>query len=143
MTLIAERRAAPRAADPTAKDRPVAALDRLSAVLADDRAEVNRIIVERMQSPVALIPQLAGYIVAAGGKRLRPLLTLASARLCGHGGNRHHKLAAVVEFIHTATLLHDDVVDESDLRRGRDSAIALFGNQASVLVGDFLYSRAA
>ncbi len=102
---------------------------------------VNRIIVDRMHSPVALIPQLAGYIVAAGGKRLRPLLTLASAELCGYSGGRHHKLAASVEFIHTATLLHDDVVDESERRRGQHSANALFGNQASVLVGDFLFSR--
>jgi octaprenyl-diphosphate synthase len=146
MTFLAERRAdapEPERAplDPTIKDRPVAALDRLSTMLADEMAQVNRIIVDRMQSPVALIPQLAGYIVAAGGKRLRPLLTLASARLCGHGGTRHHKLAAAVEFIHTATLLHDDVVDESERRRGQHSANALFGNQASVLVGDFLFSR--
>jgi len=95
-----------------------------------------------MQSPVELIPQLAGYIIAAGGKRLRPVLTLASARLCGYEGNRHQALAACVEFIHTATLLHDDVVDESDLRRGLASANAVFGNEASVLVGDFLFSRA-
>jgi len=143
MTLTAERRTASVAAalDPTVKDRPVAALDRLSEMLADDMQQVNRLIVERMQSPVALIPQLAGYIVAAGGKRLRPLLTLAAARLCGHTGVRHHKLAAAVEFIHTATLLHDDVVDESERRRGQHSANTLFGNQASVLVGDFLFSR--
>ncbi|MBV9249352.1 MAG: polyprenyl synthetase family protein [Acetobacteraceae bacterium] len=97
-----------------------------------------------MESPVALIPQLAAHIVAAGGKRLRPLLTLASARLCGYpaGGVRHVKLAACVEFIHTATLLHDDVVDESQLRRGLASANAVFGNKASVLVGDFLFARA-
>ena len=95
-----------------------------------------------MQSPVALIPQLAAHIVAAGGKRLRPLLTLAAARLCGHRGQRHVALAACVEFIHTATLLHDDVVDESALRRGQASANALFGNKPSVLVGDFLFARA-
>jgi octaprenyl-diphosphate synthase len=96
-----------------------------------------------MQSPVALIPQLAGHIIAAGGKRLRPMLTLASARLCGYeSGQRHIGLAACVEFIHTATLLHDDVVDESDLRRGIETANALWGNKASVLVGDFLFSRA-
>lgn len=144
MTIAAERHAETIAPlhDPTAKDRPVAALDHLSETLADDMAQVNRLIIERMQSPVALIPQLAGYIVAAGGKRLRPLLTLASARLCGHAGLRHHKLAAAVEFIHTATLLHDDVVDESERRRGQHSANTLFGNQASVLVGDFLFSRA-
>jgi len=117
-------------------------LDELTALLADDLAAVNRVIVDRMDSPVALIPQLAGYIVQSGGKRLRPLLTLASARLCGYGGESHRALAAAVEFIHTATLLHDDVVDESNLRRGLASANAVFGNQASVLVGDFLFSRA-
>jgi octaprenyl-diphosphate synthase len=96
-----------------------------------------------MQSPVSLIPQLAGHIVAAGGKRLRPMLTVASARMSGYReGERHVKLAACVEFIHTATLLHDDVVDESALRRGLASANALWGNKASVLVGDFLFSRA-
>ncbi|MRG70845.1 polyprenyl synthetase family protein [Alphaproteobacteria bacterium HT1-32] len=95
-----------------------------------------------MQSPVALIPQLAGHIVASGGKRLRPLMTLAAARLCGYEGERHIGLASCVEFIHTATLLHDDVVDESALRRGQDSANAIWGNKASVLVGDFLFSRA-
>jgi octaprenyl-diphosphate synthase len=91
---------------------------------------------------VALIPQLAGYLVASGGKRIRPMLTLAAARLCGHRDDRHIGLATAVEFIHTATLLHDDVVDESDLRRGQASANAVFGNQASVLVGDFLFARA-
>ena len=95
-----------------------------------------------MHSPVALIPQLAGHIIAAGGKRLRPMLTLASAKLCGYRGDRHLALAAAVEFIHTATLLHDDVVDASDLRRGRATANAVWGNKPSVLVGDFLFSRA-
>ncbi|MPZ12470.1 MAG: polyprenyl synthetase family protein [Kiloniellaceae bacterium] len=95
-----------------------------------------------MHSPVALIPQLASHIVAAGGKRLRPMLTLASARLCGYQGERHLGLAACVEFIHTATLLHDDVVDASDLRRGLATANAVWGNKPSVLVGDFLFSRA-
>ncbi|MCA8930284.1 MAG: polyprenyl synthetase family protein, partial [Alphaproteobacteria bacterium] len=104
-------------------------------------AEVNRLILDYMQSPVALIPELAKYIVAAGGKRLRPLLTLGAARMCGYEGQAHCGLAACVEFIHTATLLHDDVVDESALRRGRDTANAVWGNQASVLVGDFLFSR--
>lgn len=94
-----------------------------------------------MESPVALIPQLAGHVVSAGGKRLRPMLTLASARLCGYEGKRHVTLATCIEFIHTATLLHDDVVDESVLRRGLESANAVWGNQASVLVGDFLFSR--
>jgi octaprenyl-diphosphate synthase len=118
------------------------ALDRLVQLVADDLGACNRAIVAHMDSPVALIPQLAAHIVAAGGKRLRPLLTLASARLCGYAGERHVRLAACVEFIHTATLLHDDVVDESLLRRGRASANAVFGNQASVLVGDFLFARA-
>lgn len=118
------------------------ALDRLSVLMADDMAAVNARILQAMQSPVALIPQLAGYIVASGGKRLRPLLTLASARLCGHAGSDHIALATAVEFIHTATLLHDDVVDDSDLRRGRASAKEVFGNEASVLVGDFLFARA-
>ncbi|MBV9377885.1 MAG: polyprenyl synthetase family protein [Alphaproteobacteria bacterium] len=94
-----------------------------------------------MQSPVALIPQLAGHIIASGGKRLRPMLTLGCARLCGYEGTRHVALAAAVEFIHTATLLHDDVVDASDLRRGRDTANALWGNKPAILVGDFLFSR--
>lgn len=117
-------------------------LDALQELVADDLKQVNQIIVQRMDSPVALIPQLAGHIVAAGGKRLRPILTLASAALCGYEGQRHIALAACVEFIHTATLLHDDVVDESDLRRGLDTANAIWGNKASVLVGDFLFSRA-
>lgn len=121
---------------------PPNALDRLTALLADDLQAVNQAIVARMESPVALIPQLAGYIVASGGKRVRPLLTLAGARMCGHAGMRHIGLAAAVEFIHTATLLHDDVVDESDLRRGQASANDLFGNKPSVLVGDFLFARA-
>ena len=95
-----------------------------------------------MQSPVALIPQLAGHIVAAGGKRLRPILTLASARLCGYPGRRHVSLATAVEFLHTATLLHDDVVDHSELRRGLASANAVWGNKTSVLVGDFMFARA-
>ncbi len=120
---------------------PTDALSRLANMLEADMAGVNREIVARMHSPVALIPELAGHIVAAGGKRLRPLLTLATARMCGYTGDHHIGLAACVEFIHTATLLHDDVVDESDLRRGQASANALWGNQASVLVGDFLFSR--
>ena len=120
---------------------PRPSLDELHALIKDDLAAVNEEIVTRMHSPVALIPQLASHIVAAGGKRLRPMLTLASAQLCGYTGSRHVTLAACVEFIHTATLLHDDVVDESALRRGMDSANALFGNSASVLVGDFLFSR--
>ena len=116
-------------------------LDPLSELVADDLKAVNELIVLRMDSPVKMIPQLAGHIVAAGGKRMRPMLTLASARMCGYSGSRHLALAACVEFIHTATLLHDDVVDESNLRRGLASANTLWGNQASVLVGDFLFSR--
>lgn len=116
--------------------------DKLSLLVEDGIKEVNAAILERMQSEVVLIPQLAGHIIAAGGKRLRPMLTLATAQLCGYGGKRQIKLAACIEFIHTATLLHDDVVDESDLRRGQASANALFGNKPSVLVGDFLFSRA-
>ncbi len=122
------------------------ALTALVNLVKADLEACNHVIVARMDSPVALIPQLAAHIVAAGGKRLRPLLTLASAQLCGYpgsaGGARHVDLAACVEFIHTATLLHDDVVDESQLRRGLASANAVFGNKASVLVGDFLFARA-
>ncbi|MEI8396916.1 MAG: polyprenyl synthetase family protein [Rhodospirillaceae bacterium] len=117
-------------------------LDSLADLVSDDLSAVNKIIIERMHSSVEMIPQLASYIVAAGGKRLRPLLTLASARLCNYAGDKHLGLAAAVEFIHTATLLHDDVVDESNLRRGLASANAVFGNKPSVLVGDFLFSRA-
>ncbi|WP_299398063.1 polyprenyl synthetase family protein [Pelagibius sp.] len=117
-------------------------LEPLIALVAEDLQAVNRLIVTHMDSPVALIPQLAGHIVAAGGKRLRPMLTLASAKLCGYRGDRHLGLAACVEFIHTATLLHDDVVDASDLRRGLATANAVWGNKPSVLVGDFLFSRA-
>jgi octaprenyl-diphosphate synthase len=124
------------------RERKGASLDQLAALVGNDLAHVNRAIVERMHSPVELIPQLAGHIIAAGGKRLRPMLTLAAARLCGYTGQRHIRLAACVEFIHTATLLHDDVVDESSLRRGLASANALWGNKSSVLVGDFLFSRA-
>jgi len=103
---------------------------------------VNQVILDRMVSPVALIPELAGHLIAGGGKRLRPMLTLACAQLLDYAGTRHHKLAASVEFIHTATLLHDDVVDGSDLRRGKSTANTIWGNPASVLVGDFLFSRA-
>ena len=115
--------------------------ERLRDLVADDLNGVNQVIVDYLQSSVSLIPQLAGHIVAAGGKRLRPMLTLAAARMCDYTGTRHLALAAAVEFIHTATLLHDDVVDESDLRRGLASANAVWGNKASVLVGDYLFSR--
>ena len=123
------------------KPHRLPSLEGLTALTASDMEEVNRTIVDRMQSPVLLVSQLAGHIVAAGGKRLRPMITLASARMCGYEGSRHVGLAACVELIHTATLLHDDVVDESGLRRGAATANALWGNQASVLVGDFLFSR--
>jgi octaprenyl-diphosphate synthase len=118
-------------------------LDSLVNLVDGDMKRVNQVIIDNMHSDVALIPQLATHLVAAGGKRMRPMLTLASARLCGYGDGPHAvDLAACVEFIHTATLLHDDVVDESLLRRGQASANALFGNEASVLVGDFLFARA-
>ena len=117
-------------------------LDAMLALVAADMNGVNAVILERMQSKVALIPELAGHLIAGGGKRMRPMLTLACASLLGYPGTRHHKLAAAVEFIHTATLLHDDVVDGSGLRRGRRTANLIWGNPASVLVGDFLFSRA-
>jgi octaprenyl-diphosphate synthase len=112
------------------------------ALVAADMNGVNAVILERMQSKVALIPELAGHLIAGGGKRMRPMLTLACANLLGYPGTRHHKLAAAVEFIHTATLLHDDVVDGSGMRRGKRTANLSWGNPASVLVGDFLFSRA-
>lgn len=117
-------------------------LEALTRLVSDDLRAVNELIIERMSSPVPLIPQLAGHVVAAGGKRLRPMLTLAAAQLCGYSGRRHLGLATCVEFIHTATLLHDDVVDDSSLRRGLASANTVWGNKPSVLVGDFLFSRA-
>ncbi len=112
------------------------------ALVAADMNGVNAVILERMQSKVALIPELAGHLIAGGGKRMRPMLTLACASLLDYPGTRHHKLAAAVEFIHTATLLHDDVVDGSGMRRGKQTANLIWGNPASVLVGDFLFSRA-
>ena len=110
--------------------------------LADaDMQAVNALIQRRLHSEVVLINQLSHYIIGSGGKRLRPLLALLVARACGYQGERHIDIAAIVEFIHTATLLHDDVVDESDMRRGKETANNVWGNQAAVLVGDFLYSR--
>ena len=117
-------------------------LDPMMALVAADMNGVNAVILERMQSKVALIPELAGHLIAGGGKRMRPMLTLACASLLGYSGSRHQKLAAAVEFIHTATLLHDDVVDGSGTRRGKRTANLIWGNPASVLVGDFLFSRA-
>jgi octaprenyl-diphosphate synthase len=112
------------------------------ALTAAGMNSVNAVILDRMQSQIPLIPALAGHLISGGGKRMRPMLTIAAAELCGYQGTRHHRLAAAVEFIHTATLLHDDVVDGSDLRRGKTTANIVFGNPATVLVGDFLFSRA-
>lgn len=116
-------------------------LEQLNNLIGSDMKAVDAVIRARLHSDVALVQQVAEYIVNAGGKRLRPSLVLLSAGALGYRGTAHHELAAIVELIHTSTLLHDDVVDESDLRRGRETANALFGNAASVLVGDFLYSR--
>ncbi len=119
-----------------------ASLDPMLSITAAGMNAVNAVILDRMQSEIPLIPALAGHLISGGGKRLRPMLTLAGAALVGYNGTRQHKLAAAVEFIHTATLLHDDVVDGSDLRRGKAAANIIFGNPATVLVGDFLFSRA-
>jgi octaprenyl-diphosphate synthase len=116
-------------------------LDFLNPAIGDDMAAVDRVLRESLRSEVVLIRQVANYIIAGGGKRLRPALLLLAARACGYLGRDHHTLAAAIEMIHPATLLHDDVVDESNLRRGHATANAEFGNPASVLVGDFLYSR--
>ncbi|MEM7070652.1 MAG: polyprenyl synthetase family protein [Pseudomonadota bacterium] len=124
------------------KQSPQSPLQQILKLVEDDLVCVNHMIIDKMHSSVSMIPELAGYLVASGGKRIRPLLTLAGANLCGYVGTRHINLATCVEFIHTATLLHDDVVDESVLRRGQKSASTIWGNQASVLVGDFLFSRA-
>ncbi|MFZ5504265.1 MAG: polyprenyl synthetase family protein [Pseudomonadota bacterium] len=117
-------------------------MNRLYSLIADDMRALDGVIRERLHSDVVLVRQVAEYIIGAGGKRLRPALVLLTSGACGYSGAHRTELAAVVEFIHTATLLHDDVVDESELRRGAKTANALFGNAASVLVGDFLYSRA-
>ncbi len=121
-------------------DRP--SLAALQQLVADDMRRVNQVVLEKVRSDVPLVADLASHIIRAGGKRLRPSLTLACARLCGYEGERHVRLAACVEFIHTATLLHDDVVDDSKLRRGMATANDIWGNKSSVLVGDFLFSRA-
>ena len=113
----------------------------IMALTAPGMNSVNQVILERMQSEIPLIPALAGHLIAGGGKRMRPMLTLAGAALCDYQGTRHFKLAAAVEFIHTATLLHDDVVDGSEMRRGKAAANLIFGNPATVLVGDFLFTR--
>ncbi len=120
---------------------PKGAIERLLKLIEGDLQHVNALILERMRSDVPLIPELAGHIINSGGKRLRPMLTLAAAQICGYQGLGHIRLATAVEFIHTATLLHDDVVDESELRRGKAAAHVIWGNSPSVLVGDFLFSR--
>jgi octaprenyl-diphosphate synthase len=117
-------------------------IEPLTTLVAGDMAKVNQVIVSRTGSDVAMIPEVANHLIASGGKRMRPILTLATAGLCDYSGEGHIKLAAAVEFMHTATLLHDDVVDESDLRRGKAAARVLWGNEASVLVGDFLLGQA-
>jgi octaprenyl-diphosphate synthase len=123
-------------------DRPAPSLDNLVALTSQDMGLINELILEKAQSHVELIPEIAGHLINSGGKRIRPMLTVAAARLCGYQGLQHIKLAMSVEFMHTATLLHDDVVDESDLRRGKDAARIIWGNQASVLVGDYLLGQA-
>jgi octaprenyl-diphosphate synthase len=123
-------------------DRPAGSIEALARRAAPDMARVDALIIARMQSPVAVIPALADHLINAGGKRLRPLLTVAASRLAGGSGESALKLAAAVEFIHTATLLHDDVVDASQLRRGKTAAHLVWGAPPAVLVGDFLFARA-
>ncbi len=117
-------------------------IDSIYALIADDMKQVNATILKRLQSEIVLINQVGTHIINSGGKRLRPVIHLLCARAIGYSGSQHIDIAAIIEFIHTATLLHDDVVDASDLRRGQETANSLWGNEASVLVGDFLYSRA-
>lgn len=136
---MAQQHATPAQTD---AEKTGASLAHLRALVEPDLKRVDALILQQVESDISLIPQLAGYVIAAGGKRLRPAMTLLCARMCGHDGERHVALAAAVEFIHTATLLHDDVVDESALRRGLATANDVWGNKASVLVGDFLLSKA-
>ena len=117
-------------------------IEDLRGLVRDDIAALDRLLKARLYSDVPLINQLSHYIISGGGKRLRPLLALLSAKAAGYQGTQHHEIAVIVELIHTATLLHDDVVDASKMRRGRETANLVWGNDASVLVGDFLYSRA-
>ena len=124
------------------ESQPAPSVDRLVDLVTADMDRVNAAILSRTGSDVTMIPEVANHLINSGGKRLRPMLTLAMARLVGYGGDGHVKLAAAVEFMHTATLLHDDVVDESEMRRGRLAARMLWGNEASVLVGDFLLGQA-
>ena len=128
--------------EPLQKQQITTSLDNIRALVTRDSQEVDALIRERLSTDVALISQLSGYIINSGGKRLRPLLVLLASRACSYEGKQHIDLAAIIEFIHTATLLHDDVVDASELRRGNQTANAVWGNEASVLVGDVLYSRA-
>ena len=121
---------------------PTEKLALLVEIVGEEMGAVNRIILDKAISDVEMIPELAHHLIDSGGKRLRPMLTIASAKLCGFGGDAHIRLAASVEFMHTATLLHDDVVDDSDYRRGKKAARKIWGNQASVLVGDFLLGQA-
>lgn len=116
-------------------------IDEIRALISEDMQAADQLIRQQLHSEVVLINQLGAYIINSGGKRLRPVLVLLAARACDYQGNAHIDVAAIIEFIHTATLLHDDVVDDSSLRRGRETANAIWGNEASVLVGDFLYSR--
>ena len=127
---------------PLEEKSPDRQIERLTALVAGDMTLVNQTILSRTGSDVAMIPEVANHLIASGGKRLRPILTLATAGLCDYSGDGHVKLAASVEFMHTATLLHDDVVDESDMRRGKLAARMVWGNEASVLVGDFLLGQA-
>ena len=127
---------------PLEEKSPERLIEPLISLVSHDMALVNQTILSRTGSAVTMIPEVANHLISSGGKRLRPILTLATAALCGYGGEGHIKLAAAVEFMHTATLLHDDVVDESDLRRGKAAARVLWGNEASVLVGDFLLGQA-
>ena len=127
---------------PKADAANLSIVDRMQSLLSQDLSAVEDILKARAASPVKMIPDLSGYIVAAGGKRLRPMITLSAAHAAGGANNATHALAAAVEFIHTATLLHDDVVDDSHLRRGKPSAKTVWGNTASILVGDFLFARA-
>ncbi len=127
---------------PSDQRDPAAIVERLQSMLADDLVATEKLLKARAASPVDVIPNLSGYIVSAGGKRLRPMITLAAAHIAGGTNHGSHALATAVEFIHTATLLHDDVVDDSDLRRGKKAAKNVWGNNASILVGDFLFARA-
>ncbi|HEY1943742.1 MAG TPA: polyprenyl synthetase family protein [Roseiarcus sp.] len=127
---------------PLEEKSPDRLIERLITLVSSDMGLVNQTILSRTGSDVAMIPEVANHLISSGGKRLRPILTIASSGLCGYRGEGHVKLAAAVEFMHTATLLHDDVVDESDLRRGKAAARVLWGNEASVLVGDFLLGQA-